>query len=298
MRRRNPTPRLRVAACALGLVALVLTGCSASGRSESQASGAESTPTATATPQPSVTSTMRAPSAADPLRYAALGDSYSAGMGGGNETGRCLRSPNAFPQQLAKAKTIKLARFVACSGATTKDVLSTQITSLDPQVDLVTITIGGNDLSVSALPSACARGETSTCKAAVATSVSLLKTLPAKLEKTYKAIAQAAPHARILVADYPLFYDLPTITEKTIGSDQVSAAIAVDAAVASLDATIEKAVAKQREAGTDIHFVDVSFIGHGVNSAKPWFVLSGLDAFHPTAAGYAQYATVLSDFSR
>ncbi|NNC12927.1 SGNH/GDSL hydrolase family protein [Planctomonas sp. JC2975] len=298
MRRRNPTPRTRAAACALGLVAVLLTGCSGSGQSGSPASGAPSAPTATATPLPAPTSTMRTPTAADPLRYAALGDSYSAGMGGGSEIGRCLRSPHAFPQQLAKAKTIELARFVACSGATTTDVLSTQIAALDPQVELVTITIGGNDLNVSALPSACARGETSTCRAAVATSVSLLKTLPTKLEKTYKAIAKAAPNARILVADYPLFYDLPTITEKTIGSDQVSAAIAVDAAVASLDATIEKAVAQQRDAGTDIHFVDVSFIGHGVNSPKPWFVLTGPNAFHPTAAGYAQYATVLGDFVR
>lgn len=239
---------------------------------------------------------MREGTASDPLRYAALGDSYTAGMGGGDETGRCRRSPHSYPKLLAKSDAIELSRFAACSGATTADVLAHQIDALDPQIDLVTITIGGNDLNVGTLPSACSRGQTPTCKAAVSASVALLRKLPAKLDTTYKAIAEAAPRARILVADYPLFYDLPPITEKTIGSDQVSAAIAVDAAVASLDATIEQAVQKQREAGTDIHFVDVPFSGHGVNSERPWFVLNGLEAYHPTAPGYKQYAKVLALF--
>jgi len=209
-----------------------------------------------------------------------------------------MRSPKAFPHQLAKSKTVVLSRFVACSDATTTDVLERQIDALDPQIDLVTITIGGNDLGVSALPPACELGETTACKAAVATSVALLHQLPAKLAKTYKAIAKAAPHARILVADYPLFYDLPVINEDTLGSAEVSSAIAVDTAVASLDATIAKAVAKQRQAGTDIHFVDVSFSGHGLTAKKPWFVLKGFDAYHPTADGYTEYAKTLSALAR
>lgn len=296
--RRHPTARVRAAVGALVLLSLtLLAGCSASDSSRPAASTpASSAPQTTAPPLPTPTSTLRTGTASDPLRYVALGDSYSAGMGGGDEHGACVRSPNAYPKLLAQSNTITLARFAACSGATTDDVLADQLDALDPQVDLVTITIGGNDLSVSALPSACARGETPTCRAAVTTSVNLLNSLPHKLAKTYKAIAQAAPHARILVADYPLFYDLPTITDKTIGSDQVSAAVAVDTAVASLDATIETAVQKQREAGTDIQFVDVSFGGHGVNSKHPWFVLKGLEAFHPTEAGYQRYAKTIAAF--
>jgi lysophospholipase L1-like esterase len=301
--RRHPTARVLVAAGALAIVAitctLTLSGCSASLPTEPDASSpASPAPEVTNTPLPKPTSTLRVGTASDPLRYAALGDSYSAGMGGGNEHGRCEKSPNAFPRIIAKAHSIELSRFVACSGATTGDVLADQIEALDPQIDLVTITIGGNDLDVSALPSACAGGQTAQCKAAVATSVTLLNELPRKLERTYKAIAEAAPHARILVADYPLFYDLPPITEKTIGSEQVSAAIAVDTAVASLDATIEQAVQKQRQTGTDIQFVDVPFSGHGVNSDHPWFVLNGLYAYHPTKPGYQRYAKVLTSFLR
>ena len=293
MRKRTRTARVRaVALVAATLTALVLAGCSQSGTGGGE-SGVRKAPTSSP-PTPTPTSTLRKGTSSDPLRYAALGDSYSAGMGGGDASGRCRRSPHGFPQQLAKSKTIVLSRFVACSGATTSDVLDHQIDALDPQIDLVTITIGGNDLDVSVLPSACGRGETDACKTAVAASVALLHTLAPKLEKTYQAIAKAAPHARILVADYPLFYDLPAINENTLGSEELSAAIAVDTAVASLDATIAKAVAKQRAAGTDIHFVDVQFRGHGVNAKKPWFVLSGIDAYHPTADGYTQYAKTLS----
>ncbi|GAB3795957.1 SGNH/GDSL hydrolase family protein [Humibacter antri] len=294
MRRRTRTARAHTASLvAVALTVMVLTGCAQSGSGGPDHFDAPKAATSS-TPTPSPTSTLRTGTASDPLRYAALGDSYSAGMGAGDETGRCRRSPHGFPQQLAKSKTIVLSRFVACSGATTSDVLEHQIDALDPQIDLVTITIGGNDLDVSVLPSACGRGETDACKTAVATSVALLHTLALKLEKTYQAIAKAAPHARILVADYPLFYDLPVINENTLGSEELSAAIAVDTAVASLDATIAKAVAKQRAVGTDIRFVDVQFRGHGVNAKKPWFVLTGSDAYHPTAAGYAQYAKTLA----
>lgn len=296
MRRRSRPAFGRAAVALLAAVTVItLAGCSSADSTPANQAPAPGSPaTSSATPVPTPTSTLRTGTASHPLRYAALGDSYSAGLGGGDEAGPCLRSPHSFPEQLAKSKTIVLSRFVACSGATTADVLKHQISALDPKIDLVTITIGGNDLNVDVLPSACSRGQTATCKAAVGASVALLHTLPAKLAKTYKAIAKAAPHARILVADYPLFYDLPEIDQSTLGSAEMSATVAVDAAVASLDATIAAAVAKQQQAGTDIHFVDVSFLGHGVNVKKPWFVLSGFDAYHPTVEGYAQYAKTLS----
>ena len=303
---RRPPDAVRVRAAAVALLAastaFALAGCSGSPADTAGPARPASTPTSPA-PLPEPTSTLRTPTATDPLRYVALGDSYSSGMGGGGEHGVCRRSPNAFPKQLAKSPTIELVDFAACAGATTMDVRQNQLDALNDSIDLITLTIGGNDLSVSALPSACADGETPTCKAAVATSVALLKTLPAKLTKTYAKIAQAAPNARILVADYPLFYDLPTVDAEDLsgrgrGAAALSAAVTVDTAVASLDATIEDAVQKQREAGTDIHFVDVSFNGHGVNAKKPWFVLGGVDAFHPTAAGYKRYAKVLGTFAQ
>ncbi|WP_243063354.1 SGNH/GDSL hydrolase family protein [Humibacter sp. RRB41] len=299
MRTRPGAVRVRatvVASALIALLGLVLSGCSGDDADAVTSPSAVARPTAPATPVPTTTSTLRKATASAPLNYVALGDSYSSGMGGGKEVGPCRRSPNGYPHLLAKEKTIELTSFPACAGATTKDVLKKQLDVLDPSVDLVTITIGGNDLDVGALPVACAKSQTKRCKAAVTASVDLLNTLQPKLDKTYQAIAKAAPNARILVAGYPAFFDLPDLEKGNVNTDELSAAVAADTAVASLDATIETAVVRQRNAGTDIHFVDVSFLGHGVNSTKPWFVLHGVDAYHPTAAGYKQYALTLHDY--
>jgi lysophospholipase L1-like esterase len=285
---RNARKAVRVvaAAAALAVSGLLVTACAddSAGRPTPPPTGSTNGPAAS-----------EAPGAPDTrgMRYVALGDSYSAGMGGGGEAGLCNRSPHAFPHQLAASAGLDLVAFPACAGATTTDVIHDQLGALNSRTQLVTLTIGGNDLDVSALPTACAQGETTVCKAAVSRSVSLLGSLPAKLAAVYGAVARAAPHARILVADYPAFYDLPTLDPATLGSPQVSAAIAVDTAVSSLDATIADAVAKARTKGIDIHFVDVSFVGHGIGSGTPWFVLQGPDIFHPTAGGYTRYASAL-----
>ena len=298
MRTRPSSVRVRAVVAASALLALLgftLTACSGdSGRVVNPSPVAR--PSQASTPLPSTTSTLREGTSSHPLNYVALGDSYSSGMGGGNEVGACRRSPNGYPHLLAAAASITLTAFSACAGATTGDVIDDQLTALNPSVDLVTITIGGNDLDVAALPAACAKGQTAPCQKAVTSSVDLLNSLSPQLDATYQAIAKAAPNARILVAGYPAFYDIPAFENGNVNTEELSAAVAVDTAVASLDATIETAVLKQRDAGTDIRFIDVSFLGHGVNSTKPWFVLSGVDAYHPTAAGYQQYARTLRDY--
>ena len=219
-----------------------------------------------------------------PLRYVALGDSYSSGVGGGDESGACARSDHGYPALLGRTAGIDLVRNAACSGATTDDVLSSQLGALDRRVQLVTLTIGGNDLGVTSLPSACVQLEAEQCTDAVRSSLASLATLPDKLARTYSAIAKAAPNAKILVAGYPAFFD-----DDATGSAEA----AINAATGSLDAAIEKEVATRHRAGSDIHFVAVSFGGHGVDSAEPWFVLSGSSAFHPDPAGYVRYAATL-----
>ncbi len=279
----------RIAALALLVTAgLSLAGCSGAhepGSTRTEKTSAAATPVAAPPLRGTVSS---------PLDYVALGDSYSAGLGGGHVSGSCERSDEAYPELLAQDDTIDLTRFAACSGATTSDVLTKQLGALDPRVQFITMTIGGNDLDVSSLPVACAHGKTKQCTAAVDLSVSLLKTtLPGRLATTYQAIAKAAPNARILVADYPPFFDIPAGAD--LESDELSGAVAVDAAVVALDAAIEKAVTKQQKAGTDIRFVGISFDGHGVNSDEPWFVLTGASAYHPTADGYVRYAQTIHD---
>ncbi len=90
-----------------------------------------------------------------PLVWAAMGDSYSAGIGGPGP----IVSSAGCPQDHADAfSTLALAdlasalphqsfdqRFVACGGATTAEVTSTQLSAAHG-ADVASLTIGGNDL--------------------------------------------------------------------------------------------------------------------------------------------------------
>ncbi len=61
------------------------------------------------------------------VNYVALGDSYSSGVGAGDylsSSGSCDRSADAYPEQWAAANSPATFISVACSGATTADVLS------------------------------------------------------------------------------------------------------------------------------------------------------------------------------
>ncbi len=64
--------------------------------------------------------------AASAVNYVALGDSYSPGVGAGSTSGSCGQSPNAYPALWATANSPASFTFAACSGATTRDVISGQ----------------------------------------------------------------------------------------------------------------------------------------------------------------------------
>ena len=100
--------------------------------------------------------------AQSPLKYVALGDSYSAGPLDGPTTGNllCLQSSASYPYDTASYLGASLDD-VSCSAATSADLVNTsQYPGVSPQVDalssstqLVTLTDGGNDngLFVSAI---------------------------------------------------------------------------------------------------------------------------------------------------
>jgi len=93
-------------------------------------------------------SVMPAADAAPSVSYVALGDSYSSGLGAGSyisSSGSCDRSTNAYPEQWAAANSPASFVSVACAGATTSDVISSQVSALSAATTLVSITIGGND---------------------------------------------------------------------------------------------------------------------------------------------------------
>nr|BFE69307.1 hypothetical protein GCM10020092_026080 [Actinoplanes digitatis] len=100
--------------------------------------------------------------------YVALGDSYSSGVGASGQTGLCLRSSNAYPGLWNTANSPKTYRSNACSGATTATLRSGQLSGLNAETDLVTLTIGGNDIGFADTVITCTLASDSGCASAVA----------------------------------------------------------------------------------------------------------------------------------
>ena len=232
------------------------------------------------------------------LSYVALGDSYAAGQGAGHYRNDCLQSRLGYPARLDATRRIHLRANATCTGATTTDVVTTQLASLKRGTKLVTLTVGGNDLHVADIAAACAAGPSPLCQAAIDQARALLAPAPpagasvlgSRLVTTYAAIATAAPKARIIVTGYPYLFEAPSPTDP---SAPIIAAI--NEATTALNATIAGAVAAAAAGGATISYVDVTagFAGHGIGSAEPFLNTSGPDAFHPTASGYRVYATAI-----
>lgn len=103
--------------------------------------------------------------ATDPFDYVALGDSAAAGplIPNQNPNLPCLRSTNNWAQSTAKAIGASLTD-VSCAGAKTSDMAghqfgynTPQYDALRPDTDLVTITIGANDLDLGTFVPGCLR---------------------------------------------------------------------------------------------------------------------------------------------
>ena len=150
--------------------------------------------------------------AASSVRYIALGDSYSSGVGAGSytsESGDCLRSTKAYSQLWATAHAPASYRSVACSGAKTTDVNANQLSALSSSTTLVSISIGGNDVNFAGVMVDCVVFGTNTCVSEInAAETQARNTLPGKLDTTFNGIHSRSPSARVVVLNYPRFYHL------------------------------------------------------------------------------------------
>jgi hypothetical protein len=68
-------------------------------------------------------------------RYAAVGDSFAAGIGIGtlltdSDASACSRYDGAYPLKVQQEVQAKIFDFTACSGDTSKDIVQTQIAKL------------------------------------------------------------------------------------------------------------------------------------------------------------------------
>lgn len=148
--------------------------------------------------------------------YVALGDSYAAGTGlpqATNDT--CKRSTSSYASLLAATYKPAVFKDVTCSGATTKSLWNKQgpqapqVNALTKDTDLVTVTLGGNDLGFTETLTQCVVASQlgNTCKASVA------KTLDAKLDYVASRtrdmitdISRRSPNARIVLVGYPRLF--------------------------------------------------------------------------------------------
>lgn len=93
-------------------------------------------------------------------RFASVGDSYSAGLGAGSRIDwACSRYDHSYPHLLHQKylgdHPQRHHQFLSCSGATTKMILDNQITYLDGDLDLLTISSGGNDIGLTPILNNC-----------------------------------------------------------------------------------------------------------------------------------------------
>jgi lysophospholipase L1-like esterase len=160
--------------------------------------------------------------------YVALGDSYAAGpviTPQDPTIPGCARSLANYPHLVAKKKRYAL-RDVTCSGAKTDDMFAAQSTGAGtnpPQLqalrkgtDVVTLTIGGNDIGftgiiqdcLAATPAGPTASGAQTCKAFYTAGgtdqlAARIRATRPKVNHVLRAIHRRSPNAKVFLAGYP-----------------------------------------------------------------------------------------------
>jgi hypothetical protein len=174
---------------------------------------------------------------------------------------------------------------VACGKATTGTVISSQLSALSSSTTLVSITVGGNNVGFESVMETCyfLFFSTSACVRAIdGAEAKISSEVPAALDQLLADIAARAPGARVVVLDYPNFYDLShscTILNSTDRAD-------INYAINLLDTQLQTAAARHRDVFADVR---PAFAGHQICDSSSWIHtidwISLGESFHPTAAG-------------
>ena len=249
--------------------------------------------------------------ATDPLRYVALGDSYSAASGTFppdlTAPPECARSTVNYPHDIAGRIGAQLVD-VTCGGAETKDYVSSQYPGVAPQLaalqadtQLVTMTIGGNDSGVfidaiadCGSAGLSTLGQGSPCQDRYGTSFSdtINSTTYPALVNALSAVRAAAPSARVAILGYPW------VMPATGGCFPIMPVATGDVPyVRGIQATLNDAV-RRAAAATGVSYIDFSTVSEGHDACQPigirWIepALLGTNPVivHPNALGESQMA--------
>lgn len=242
--------------------------------------------------------------------YVALGDSYASAAGQGPfvDAGPCNRSAHNYPAVVADG--LGLSRDddsyvdVSCSGATTSDVLGSQIDAVTADADLVTLTVGGDDgglfldavLVCNALGLTDALGIGTPCQdhGGEQHSVLLAQGLLDDLEsvrhgigRILQAVHQRAPKAKVLVVNYPRLFT-SGVKCGELGAVTAGDSTWLDSIERRLNAQLAAAAA---EGGAQLVDVYSQSVGNGICAGSQAWIAGMLPApgqalsYHPLPAG-------------
>ncbi|MEV4643061.1 ricin-type beta-trefoil lectin domain protein [Actinoplanes sp. NPDC049548] len=232
------------------------------------------------------------------LNYVAIGSSFAAGPGispvqSSAGAAGCARSSNNYASVVARDLGANLTD-VSCSGATTANVLTTSQNGQPPQVNavtsatnVVTITIGGNDVNYLGSMGAytCQNDGGSNCASVDRQAIDrTFADLPGRLQNIVNAVHSAAPQAQVYLVNYfTILPDSGTCPGVPLNADQLAYERSIATRLAAATATAASATAAT--------VVDVAAAsrGHDACSADPWVENgrppAGRAQYHPNAAG-------------
>ncbi len=231
--------------------------------------------------------------------YVALGDSYSSGaLLGGNLDQTCDRSSAAYPVLLAGGTNF--VSFKACSGSTIADNIALLPTMPEPNVKVVTLTVGFNDTHWTTAVNALLAQDPLAPAYLAATSADITETVAPQIPGLISELRTAYPKATIYWGGYvqqfgpgehpnlacTFAYGNPSALSYATIDNGLAAYL--DGIVSGMNAVIDANVQAARSAGAPITYVnaDAQFAGQrSCNNPAP-----AVCNLHPTAAGQALYA--------
>ena len=264
------------------------------------------------TTDPPVT-TIITPNPRDDQDMVALGDSFSSGEGtrvydANREGTACHRGPAAWPRVVERrvAEIVSLDHR-ACTGAKVANLTGRykysgpQVPVVpDPDVDLVTLTVGGNDVGFGGVVVDCVNPAPFATCADDPDSAGFrgrLRTLGLTLDALYRKIEAAYPNARIAHVGYPRLTPLPGVTPIRCGWLSPAEQVAGVRLVQLLNGTIEAAADRRSR----VEYVDATEVlaGHELCTENSWVVPIGFslasEQAHPTATGQVAYGRRVAD---
>lgn len=218
--------------------------------------------------------------------YAAFGDSISAGIGSG-VFGYCGRTDGSWVAYLARRDGAEFLNY-ACVGAQLAD-LEEQAETLDPVVDVVGVTLLGNDIGVAKVLADCVAED---CRIVLDAAINKARTLLPRAERVLRRLGEGR---KLVVAGYASSFSPEHVCT---GPLDVADYRELHRAFGELAELLEETVGRLQDDGFDAVFVQPDVTGHELCTPDPWFFpLGAVGALHPTAAGQQAAAAAVPVFT-